>query len=68
MKIIKKVATAINKSENKIIYLDNEFIKLESVFGVIANIRLIIFLGQNQLAKVKRPNLIKNMQQKINTS
>ena len=47
MKTIKKVATAINKSENKIIYLDNEFIKLESVFGVIANIRPIIFLRQN---------------------
>tara|TARA_Y100000591_G_scaffold268408_1_gene242635 strand:- start:299 stop:424 length:126 start_codon:yes stop_codon:yes gene_type:complete len=41
------MATAISRSENKIIYLDKELIKLESVFGVIANIILIIFLEQN---------------------
>ena len=45
--MIKKEATQINKSDNKIIYLDMEFIKVERVFGVIANIRLIIFLKQN---------------------
>ena len=46
-KIIRKIERLIKTSDNKIAYLDREFIKLESVFGVIANIRLIIFLGQN---------------------
>ena len=57
----------MNASDNKIIYLDRDIIKLESVFGVIANIRLIIFLRQNSLVKVKRPSSIKNKLQKINT-
>ena len=47
MKMIKKAAIPINKTDNKIIYLDMEFIKVERVFGVIANIRLIIFSKQN---------------------
>ena len=45
--MIKKAAMPINKSDNKITYLDMEFIKVERVFGVIANIRLIIFSKQN---------------------
>ena len=45
--MIRKIETLINASDNIITYLDREFIKLESIFGVIANIRLIIFLGQN---------------------
>ena len=45
--MIRKIETLINASDNKITYLDREIIKLESEFGVIANIRLIIFLGQN---------------------
>ena len=45
--MIKKAAMPISKSDNKIIYLDMEFIKVERVFGVMANIRLIIFLKQN---------------------
>ena len=45
--MIRKIETLINASDNKITYLDIEIIKLESEFGVIANIRLIIFLGQN---------------------
>ena len=65
--MIRKIETLINASDNKITYLDREFIKLASIFGVIANIRQIIFLKQNLLAKVKRPNLIKNKLQKINT-
>ena len=42
-----EIETLINISDNKITYLDREFIKLASIFGVIANIRLIIFLKQN---------------------
>ena len=45
--MIRKIETLINASDNKITYLDREIIKLESVFGVIANIRLIVFLVQN---------------------
>ena len=45
--MIRKIETLINASDNKITYLDREIIKLESIFGVIANIRLIIFLEQN---------------------
>ena len=45
--MIRKIETLINASDNKITYLDRDIIKLESVFGVIANIRLIIFLGRN---------------------
>ena len=45
--MIKKDAMPISKSDNKTIYLDMEFIKVERVFGVMANIRLIIFLKQN---------------------
>ena len=46
IKMIKKAAMPISKSDNKTIYLDMEFIKVERVFGVMANIRLIIFLKQ----------------------
>ena len=45
--MIKKAAIPINESDNKIIYLDMEFMKVERVFGVMANIRLIIFSKQN---------------------
>ena len=45
--MIRKIETLINASDNKITYLEREIIKFESVFGVIANIRLIIFLEQN---------------------
>ena len=45
--VIRKIETLINASDNIITYLDIDIIKLDSVFGVIANIRLIIFLGQN---------------------
>ena len=45
--MIKKAEIPISKSDNKTIYLDMEFIKVERVFGVIANIRLIIFSKQN---------------------
>tara|TARA_Y100000996_G_scaffold409412_1_gene390020 strand:+ start:931 stop:1068 length:138 start_codon:yes stop_codon:yes gene_type:complete len=45
--MIKKAAIPINKNVNNIIYLDIEFMKAERVFGVMANIRLIIFLKQN---------------------
>ena len=45
--MIRKIEKLINASDNKITYLDREIIKLESIFGVIANIRLIIFLEQN---------------------
>jgi hypothetical protein len=45
--MIKKAAMPISKTDNKTIYLDMEFIKVERVFGVMANIRLIIFLKQN---------------------
>jgi hypothetical protein len=45
--MIKSAAILISKSDSKIIYLDMEFIKVERVFGVMANIRLIIFLKQN---------------------
>ena len=45
--MIRKIEKLINASDNKITYLDREIIKLESEFGVIANIRPIIFLGQN---------------------
>ena len=45
--MIKKAEIPISKSDNKTIYLDMEFIKVERVFGVMANIRLIIFLKQN---------------------
>ena len=65
--MIKKAAIQINKSDNKTIYLDMEFIKVERVYGVMANIRLIIFLKQNQLVKARKLNLTKNRQQKINT-
>ena len=45
--MIRKIEKLINASDNKITYLDREIIKLESVLGVIANIRQIIFLEQN---------------------
>ena len=48
-------------------YLDIEFRKVDKVFGVIANIRLIVFSKQNWLVKEKKPNLAKNKLQKINT-
>ena len=65
--MIKKTAMPISESDNKTIYLDIEFIKVERVFGVMANIRLIIFSKQNWLTKVKKLSLAKNKQQKINT-
>ena len=48
-------------------YLDIEFRKVDKVFGVIANIRLIIFSKQNWLVKEKKLNLVKNKPRKINT-
>ena len=45
--MIKKAAIPINKSDNKIINLEMEFIKVERVFGDMANIRLTIFLKQS---------------------
>ena len=48
-------------------YLDIEFRKVDKVFGVIANIRLIVFSKQNWLVKEKKPNLAKNKLRKINT-
>ena len=48
-------------------YLDIEFRKVDNVFGVIANIRLIVFSKQNWLVKEKKPNLAKNKLRKINT-
>ena len=48
-------------------YLDIEFRKVDKVFGVIANIRLIVFSKQNWLVKEKKLNLVKNKPQKINT-
>ena len=48
-------------------YLDIEFRKVDKVFGVIANIRLIVFSKQNWLVKEKKPNLVKNKLRKINT-
>ena len=48
-------------------YLDIEFKKVDKVFGVIANIRLIVFSKQNWLVKEKKPNLVKNKLRKINT-
>ena len=48
-------------------YLDIEFRKVDKVFGVIANIRLIVFSKQNWLVKEKKLNLVKNKPRKINT-
>ena len=48
-------------------YFDIEFRKADKVFGVIANIRLIVFSKQNWLVKEKKPNLAKNKLRKINT-
>ena len=46
--IMKEIGIDISKQTSKGINdLDKEFIKLESIFGVMANIRLIIFLEQN---------------------
>ena len=48
-------------------YFDIEFRKADIVFGVNANIRLIVFSKQNWLVKEKKPNLAKNKLRKINT-
>ena len=48
-------------------YLEIEFKKVDTLFGVIANIRLIVFSKQNWLVKEKKLNLVKNKLQKINT-
>ena len=48
-------------------YLDIEFRKVDKAFGVIANIRLIVFSKQNWLVKEKKLNLVKNKPRKINT-
>ena len=48
-------------------YLDIEFRKVDKVFGVIANIKLIVFSEQNWLVKEKKLNLVKNRPRKINT-
>ena len=48
-------------------YFDIEFRKADIVFGVNANIRLIVFSKQNWLVKEKKLNLVKNKPRKINT-
>ena len=41
--------------------------KIDKVFGVNANIRLIVFSKQNWLVKEKKLNLAKNKPRRINT-